>query len=98
LLASLALERCGTWALEGATLLAGSGDHNDPLEPLLTEEDVSRLTGRSRSALQRDRRLGSGPFFVKLNGQIRYEPTKVRDWLDARLHRSTADYEPPEVA
>jgi hypothetical protein len=69
-----------------------------PLEPLLTEEDVSRLTGRSRSALQRDRRLGSGPFFVKLNGQIRYEPTKVRDWLDARLHRSTADYEPPEVA
>jgi predicted DNA-binding transcriptional regulator AlpA len=67
------------------------------LEPLLSELEVSKLTGRSTASVQNDRRTGAGPFYVKLGRNVRYRPADVANWLDARLMRCTAEYSPDDA-
>jgi len=57
-----------------------------PLEPLLNEHEVARLTRRSVSSLRRDRLLGVGIPFVKYRALVRYEPRDVRDYLERNKH------------
>jgi hypothetical protein len=49
---------------------------------LLTDEDVARITGRSRSTLQKDRVVGRGPRFVRVGRLVRYRPVDVQSYLD----------------
>lgn len=51
------------------------------LEPLLSTADVSRITGRSVSTLEKDRLFGTGPAFVKIGRLVKYRPRDVRAWL-----------------
>jgi predicted DNA-binding transcriptional regulator AlpA len=62
------------------------------LDPLLSDRDVERITGRARSTLQKDRVVGSGIPFVRIGRLVRYRPSDVRAYLDAlQAHRSTSE-------
>jgi hypothetical protein len=47
------------------------------LAALLDEDQVWRITGRSKSSLRRDRRLQKGIPFIRLGRLIRYHPAAV---------------------
>lgn len=49
---------------------------------LLTEIQVSQMTGRSRSALQKDRFFRQGIPFVKIGRSVRYYLDDVVDFID----------------
>jgi predicted DNA-binding transcriptional regulator AlpA len=61
------------------------------LESLLTVAQVSEITGRSISTLEKDRLFGSGPRYVKLGRLVRYRPSDVQAWLSERVRRSTSE-------
>ncbi len=61
------------------------------LEPLLTVAQVSEITGRSISKLEKDRWEGCGPPYVKMGRLVRYRPADVRAWLSERVRRSTSE-------
>jgi len=53
------------------------------LDPLLSDRDVERLTGRARSTLQKDRVSGFGIPFVRIGRLVRYRESDVRAYLDS---------------
>ena len=62
------------------------------MENLLSDRDLSRVTGRSRSALQKDRLKGDGVPFVRIGRLVRYRWSDVQSWLARRpTFRSTSD-------
>jgi len=62
------------------------------LDPLLSEIDVARITGRARSTLQKDRLAGHGIPFVRIGRLVRYRPADVAAYLAALPSwRSTAE-------
>jgi predicted DNA-binding transcriptional regulator AlpA len=61
------------------------------LEQLLTDFDLERLTGRSRSRWQKDRLTGTGPRFVRVGRLVRYRRQDFEEWLEARARSSTSD-------
>jgi hypothetical protein len=62
------------------------------LDPLLSDRDVQRITGRARSTLQKDRVVGVGIPFVRLGKLIRYRQSDVEAYLEALpTHRSTSE-------
>jgi hypothetical protein len=62
------------------------------LDPLLSDRDVARITGRARSTLQKDRVAGTGIPHVKIGRLIRYRPVDVAAYLDALpSRRSTSE-------
>jgi predicted DNA-binding transcriptional regulator AlpA len=62
------------------------------IETLLSDRELSRLTGRSRSSLQKDRLTGSGIPFIRIGRLVRYRISDVQAWLAARpTLRSTSD-------
>lgn len=50
---------------------------------LLSEAEVSRILGRSSSALRKDRLAGRGVPFVRLFGQIRYKRGDIERYISA---------------
>jgi hypothetical protein len=62
-----------------------------PLEALLTEAQVSELTGRGVPTLQKDRVRGTGPHFVKIGRLVRYRPSNGNKRLAERVRRSTSE-------
>ncbi len=64
----------------------------EPLD-LLSEKELSQLTGFSRRTLQGWRCQGLGPPFLRISrGCIRYSRPEVEKWLNSRWRRSTSDY------
>jgi len=62
------------------------------LDPLLSDRDVARITGRARSTLQKDRVAGSGIPYVRVGRLVRYRPADVAAYLDALpSRRSTSE-------
>lgn len=62
------------------------------LDPLLSDRDVERITGRARSTLQKDRVVGSGIPFVRIGRLVRYRQSDVQSYLDALpVRRSTSE-------
>jgi predicted DNA-binding transcriptional regulator AlpA len=58
---------------------------NLPLEPLLTEKQLSAWLGVSLPNLQRMRSNGSGPHYVQLGPRrLAYRKSDVEAWLTAR--------------
>src|SRR4051794_30917074 len=47
------------------------------IDPLLSDRDVERLTGRARSTLQKDRVSGTGIPFVRIGRLVRYRQSDV---------------------
>ncbi|CAN5682005.1 hypothetical protein BH10ACT9_BH10ACT9_18090 [soil metagenome] len=55
---------------------------------VLTEDQVSELTGLGRNTLKAMRRRGEGPTVTVLSaGRIGYQVRHVRSWLDSRAER-----------
>jgi hypothetical protein len=70
---------------DGAPLVTG-------IDPLLSDRDVERITGRARSTLQKDRVAGRGICFVRVGRLVRYRPGDVQAYLDSLpAHRSTSE-------
>jgi predicted DNA-binding transcriptional regulator AlpA len=64
------------------------------IEPLLSDKDVERITGRARSTLQKDRLVGRGIRFVRIGRLVRYRQSDVAAFLDALpARRSTSEPE-----
>jgi hypothetical protein len=59
------------------------------MEKLLTAHAVSELTGRSTSALQKDRVHGRGIPYVKFGRQVRYRAVDVEAFCAASLRNTT---------
>ncbi len=52
---------------------------------MVDERAVADLTGRSIKSIQRDRRLGTGTPFKKLNGtSVRYRVSDILDWIESQ--------------
>jgi predicted DNA-binding transcriptional regulator AlpA len=67
------------------------------LDPLLSDRDVERITGRARSTLQKDRVSGSGIPFIRIGRLVRYRQSDVGAYLDALpAHRSTSEIDRDE--
>jgi len=65
------------------------------LDPLLSDRDVERITGRARSTLQKDRVSGFGIPFVRIGRLVRYRESDVRAYLDSLpACRSTSEADP----
>jgi predicted DNA-binding transcriptional regulator AlpA len=63
------------------------------VDPLLSDYDVSALTGRARPTLQKDRVRGDGIPFVRIGRLIRYRKSDVERWFAARrTFSSTSEY------
>lgn len=62
------------------------------IETLISDRELSELTGRSRSSLQKDRLTGKGVPFVRIGRLVRYRTSDVQDWLKAMpTLRSTSE-------
>jgi hypothetical protein len=62
------------------------------LDPLLSDYDVEKITGRARSTLQKDRVTGTGIPFIKVGWLVRYRPSDVAAFLEALpSRRSTSE-------
>lgn len=71
---------------------AGRGPLDDRLHDkrLLTERQVAEMTGRSRSALQKDRFFRQGIPFVKMGRSVRYVLRDVLDFMDGQRVKTDA--------
>lgn len=64
----------------------------EPLVKLLTDRDVSALTGAARSTLAKLRMRGDGPPFVRVGASVRYPEDALAAWLSSLPRRkSTSD-------
>ncbi len=62
------------------------------MDRLLTEDDVSEVTGRAVSTLQKDRCAGGGIPFVRLGRLVRYRESDVAVYLASLpAHSSTSE-------
>jgi predicted DNA-binding transcriptional regulator AlpA len=62
------------------------------LDPLLSDRQVEKITGRARSTLQKDRVAGTGIPFVRIGRLVRYRQSAVAAYLDALpSRRSTSE-------
>ena len=56
-----------------------------PMEPLLNEHDVARITGLSLATVRRWRLVGQGPRYIKASAAaVRYRPEDIATWLESR--------------
>ena len=53
------------------------------LDPLLSDYDVQKITGRARSTLQKDRVAGDGIPFVRIGRLVRYRQSDVAAYVAA---------------
>jgi excisionase family DNA binding protein len=61
--------------------------------PLMTSLDVAKRLGVSERHVQRLRRNGKGPKYMRLGAEktVRYEPTDVEEWLETQRVSSTSE-------
>lgn len=71
--------------------LASSAKATLVLENLWTARQLCTYLNRPLSWAQRARITGEGPPYVKVGRVVRYKPSDVFRWLDARTRRSTSD-------
>ena len=72
------------------------GASQKKLEPLLTDHDIARLTGRSVTCVRRWRLRRQGPKYIKLGAAVRYKPEDVAAWLQSRPTRGGESCDPGE--
>jgi len=72
--------------------------NDNRIEPLMTDVDVSHVTGLSLSCLRHWRLLKRGPRFVKLGTAVRYRPADVAAWLEAQAVHVSVVVSPEHAA
>jgi len=62
------------------------------IRPLLTDIDLEKITGRSRSCWQKDRISGGEDMlpFVRIGRLIRYRPEDVEAWIARNIRSNTS--------
>ena len=60
------------------------GAVNNPIETLLNDRDVARITGMSLASVRRWRLHRQGPKYLKINSAVRYRPQDITAWLESR--------------
>lgn len=55
-----------------------------PIQSLLNEHDLARVTGLSVASVRRWRLLKMGPKYLKIGASVRYKPEDVSAWLESR--------------
>lgn len=55
-----------------------------PIQSLLNEHDLARVTGLSVASVRRWRLLKIGPKYLKIGASVRYKPEDVSAWLESR--------------
>jgi len=69
-----------------------------PLDPLVTEKEVSLLLNLTPQCLQAWRQNGEGPPFIRISARcIRYRRSDVEAWIADGLCSSTSDLGRSEV-
>jgi hypothetical protein len=63
---------------------------SEPLERLLTEREYCGVTGESLGTARRNRQLGQGCPYVKLNFLVRYRPSDVLAYIEENLRTTTS--------
>jgi excisionase family DNA binding protein len=63
---------------------------------LLTDREVARIIGRSRSTLQKARVYGGGIPFVRVGGAVRYRVEDVERFLAELPTCSSTSEDPPD--
>ena len=58
--------------------------------PLWTTEDVAEKLGVSTDTLERWRRAGDGPKFIKFGRNVRYDPEDVQAFINSHKASSTS--------
>jgi predicted DNA-binding transcriptional regulator AlpA len=58
---------------------------------LLKARDAAQILGLSESTLAKMRLSGAGPHYIKLGRSVRYLPSAVEKWVQARSRQSTSD-------
>ena len=66
------------------------------MSALLRETEVSSRLGLSVRTLQKWRREGRGPRFVKLGNAVRYDPTELDEFVRGGFRESTSQPPPLE--
>jgi predicted DNA-binding transcriptional regulator AlpA len=59
---------------------------NDRAERYLTEAETARVLRLTPRTLQRFRRSGAGPRFVKMGARVRYRIADLAAWTNANTH------------
>lgn len=60
------------------------GAVHNPIETLLNEHDVARITGLSVASVRRWRLFRQGPKYLKIGAAVRYKPEDISAWLESR--------------
>jgi predicted DNA-binding transcriptional regulator AlpA len=55
-----------------------------PIQSLLNEYDLARVTGLSVASVRRWRLLKMGPKYLKIGASVRYKPEDIAAWLESR--------------
>jgi predicted DNA-binding transcriptional regulator AlpA len=58
------------------------GPNHNPIEALLNEHDVARITGLSVATVRRWRLLKRGPKYIKLGSSVKYPPIFLVKFLE----------------
>jgi hypothetical protein len=66
-------------------------DYAQPLPMFLDSDQFAELCHTSRRSVERWRRQGSGPPFLKRTGRILYDREVALAWLRSRVLSSTSD-------
>lgn len=61
------------------------------VKAILTEHDLAEEIGLSLKVIQKWRRLGGGPPYMKLGGSVRYRRSDVEAWLTASTRNHLPD-------
>jgi predicted DNA-binding transcriptional regulator AlpA len=71
-------------SISDSTLIESSSKQaSQRIDPLLTDFDLERLTGRARSTWQKARLTGEGPKFIRLGRLVRYRTSEFNAWIAA---------------
>ena len=69
-----------------------AGAHAAPsFTPLIDTAATAKLLGLAPITLAKMRVRGNGPPYVQLRRAVRYKPSAVMAWAEARVCRSTSD-------
>ena len=61
------------------------------MDDLLSAKKAAVLLGVSERTLERLRTDGEGPKYIKFGQTVRYQPSDLRAWIEARKRASTSD-------
>jgi excisionase family DNA binding protein len=84
-----------TVAKIGKRVVTFSNHDQEPIDRLLTVDEVADLLRCSKSSLDKWRLIGRGPRFVRVGARVRYRPADVASYVAEQTRASTSGEVPP---